>query len=595
MLGVGSRRAALLALTLAAVLLASSGCSRAGRPAAPPDVFVIVVDTLRADALRSYRPELAVGDALAELAADGVVLEQLRASSSWTRSSIATLFTGKTVGRHRVFGRLDVLSASHDVLPELLAERGYATHAWITNPNVLGVWGFARGFERFHDLTGQRPGRGPIEGAEVIEHVVRALAEAPEGPVFGYVHVSDPHNPYVPGEEDLAAVRPFAATHFPGRLEGVRGRQAFDDYAPYLGEVRDIDRALGTLFAFLRAEGRYDDAVILVVSDHGEEFADHGWVGHGHTLFDELLLVPGILKLPGGAHAGRRLAAPTEYTDLLPTVLAAAGLEAPEGLRGRNLLGWLAGGTPPEAEGFYATTVDNARLSALRSGRHKLILDHRTGRARLYDVVEDPRERRDLAGEQPERVAELLERLRGSEELHEPGWHLRGCGCRAPGGLGFRLEGVTGLARSASLEEGDQLAGADGATEVAWQLVGRRADTPPAFGVPRVAPDVDDLLAGDPERLVLVPPPGAGTPLALRNEEPEPLTEPLDLVAARDRATVPSNEPISCDPTGAVFWGRGPACRPHLRVWYVAPGDSMREDAVDPGLRERLRALGYDW
>ena len=597
---------------LATALLVALACSDSAErvppgytPPARPDVFVVLIDTLRADALATFNPAMPIGDAVAGLAADGIVFEQLRSSSSWTRSSVASLFTGKTVGGHGVFNRRDQLSDRHETLATILSSRGYHTHAWSTNPNILGIWGFGRGFDAFSDLPDVGRELGAMEGREVVDRVIADIRRQPQGPLFHYIHLSDPHEPYAPGDADLSAVegaREALRANFPGDLRIPHIREMFEDVYPrYLAEVRDVDRALEGFLAFLRETGRYDDALILLVADHGEEFADHGAEKHGRTLFEEVLRVPGVLKLPGNRHAGRRLGEAVEFYDLLPTLLSALGVDWEGPTQGRDVMPWLDAAPTSEAPpGFYALTLDGTRISSVRFGRHKLIYNHRSERAFLYDLEADPGERHDIAPESPEVAAQLKALLDRAQEVHASGWHIRGCGCAVATTLAFELHGHTSTRRGTSLEDADRIVGDEGGemTEILMSLDPTRAARQGQNAQATVAPDSDEIVLAEAADTTLSGRAGASLEVALANGEIESRQEPLRLTDLIERADIDPSERVVCDPTGRIFWQAGAgkaACRPHLRVWHVRPADTVASEDVDPDIRERLRALGYSW
>ncbi len=604
---IGAR--ALTAGVLASALcLAACGSepTREDAAATKGDVFVVVIDTLRRDSLRTFAPDSPLGEAFDALARDSIVFDDLRSGTSWTRPAVASLLTGQHSKRHGIHGRRDVLPATGPHVVERLRDAGYATHAWSANPNVLPLWGFGRGFDTFVDLgenLPQEPGRTrvpKVEGRMAFERVLEAVDRA-DGPGFYYVHVVDPHPPYRPSKEDLAAIDAMGDAirdTFPVEIGSPFTRVAWErSYRRYMGEVLDVDRALGELVAGLKARDRYDDATILVVSDHGEEFLEHGGEGHGFTLFEEVLRVPGLLKRADGAGAGTRYEGPVELVDMMPTLLASIGLTPPPEIDGRNLLE-----VHPDADrARYADLfLDRSRLAAVYEGGHKLIVDYLTDRAELFDLERDPEERRDLSRKDPERTTRMKALLVSARARHAAGWHLRGCGCRdRTDELSFDLEWAPerkeAAATTLDVESSDTLTTTPGGARVRWVL---EPDRGRAVSEETRRADRDELVlaASDDADARVVPSGDGGLAVAFGAGPIAVVSEPLDLAGRRPEAAISASEPVDCLALVRAYAskdpGAGDLCEPHLRIWYVAEPES-HEGELDPDVRDRLRALGY--
>jgi len=179
--------------------------------------------------------------------------------------------------------------------------------------------------------------------------------------------------------------------------------------ALYDAEIRGVDRVLARVFALLRREGVWDETIVVVTSDHGEEFLDHGSLKHGYSLYEEALHVPMIWRIPGTA--GSRVDAFAQHVDFAPTLLDRLGIEAPHEFRGRSLVALLSGNASgseiPKVPVMAESTWRGIDRSAVRDGRFKLIVDARTGRRQLFDLEADPAEVHDIAASEPERVARL--------------------------------------------------------------------------------------------------------------------------------------------------------------------------------------------
>ena len=579
------------ALVLSAPLL-RRGTSRAS------NVIVVLTDALRFDQLVSYDPQMALGTALDRLAHDGVVFERVYSSSSWTRTAVATLLTGLDASTHNVLGRDDVLAATLDRLPQALQRAGYRTVAWSTNPNILPVWGFETGFDVFHDLGAGEWTSDKVDAADVLRAVGEALAEPDQPPTFVYAHLMDPHAPYQPREEDRQAVAsdPRFARAYPG---GAERPEAAADFARYVAEVRGMDRELGAFFDGLRARGLYEPAAILVLADHGEEFLDHGGTRHGRTLYDEVLRIPMILKLPGNTLAGTRVASEIGIADAAPTLLGALGVGGLEHADGRNL--WDAAARRFRDEPAMQSAVlklDTHHQAALVTQKRKLILDYH-GHDRMFDLANDPRERHDLLPQAEGDATALRALLDQRIARQQAGWHVRVCGGDRPLRLRLRIA-LSGAARGALLEADDHVrsldaAGGAAAYEADFELEPRPSERVVDGRMWRgMRPDEDEVLASaDAPSVLITAPSGEALRYAVGTGE-ERAAAPEIVARASDPATrVRPSAAVDCDPN--PWDASGDGAEWYVRLWYVAPAERREETEVDRGVQERLRALGYQW
>jgi arylsulfatase A-like enzyme len=309
-------------------------------------------------------------------------------------------------------------------LAERLAAAGWQTAALVANPNASAAFGLDRGFGEFMLMPPERR-----ESAAVHTEVVRWLDRRnPEAPFLLYVHTVDPHLPYdppAPFRERFAAGverRDLGSTETVGTLLARNlvdeGQWAADLLALYDAEVAANDHAFGELLDELERRGLAEDTAVIFLSDHGEEFHDHGGWIHGRTLYREVLQVPLVIRLPG-QRTGRRDAAPATHIDLMPTILELAGLAPEPGQRGRSLLG---PGDPDRAVSAFLDLDGWGGWSAVQGRRHAirhLRLGY-VGPAELYEADRDPAERRDLGGSLPAAAGALIEEAR-RELLDEAG------------------------------------------------------------------------------------------------------------------------------------------------------------------------------
>ena len=370
----------------AGLLCAALGCGEASTdpPAGPPSVLLYVVDTLRVDGLGLGRPGESDSPRIDGFARDGVVFEQARAQSSWTRPSVASLFTGRNASAHGVHTRDDRLPDGATTLAEILSAQGYDTAFVTTNPNTGSFFGFGQGFASMLELYA-RSEAGIVDQQELVtrsEEVTRRAIdwlEQAKRPFFLVLLTIDPHYPYRPPPE-------FARTQAPlgdvlrDEIVDPETRRAVRD--AYRGEIAANDDAFGALIDHLRASRQLDDTLVILTSDHGEEFWDHGSTLHGRTLHEEVLRVPLVMRWPGhpALDAGTRVATPARSIDLLPTILDLLGLPPHAAAEGRSLL---RDATAP-APSLASLRIDGHDLRSVTLGPWKLTHDRVRDEAQLH-------------------------------------------------------------------------------------------------------------------------------------------------------------------------------------------------------------------
>src|ERR1700736_173312 len=299
----------LLACGLTSVSLFANGQSKV--QASPPNVFLITIDTLRADHVRCYGYQNIQTPALDSLAKDGVRFAQAFTPSPITNTSHTTILTGLLPSSHGVTDFAVPLAATHPTWAELLKKKGYHTAAFIgaviLDSKTLAP-GLDRGFDFYdnfpeHSQTKSRWGRVERRGMDVVQRAEAWLSTHPQGPHFVWVHLYDPHDPYEPPA-------PYS--------------QIYKDRL-YDGEIAYADSALANFISYLKNHGWYENSLIVVVGDHGEGLGEHHEDTHGIFLYDATTHVPLILKLPGETAGKMKVVeAQVRTTDILPTVLALA-------------------------------------------------------------------------------------------------------------------------------------------------------------------------------------------------------------------------------------------------------------------------------
>jgi arylsulfatase A-like enzyme len=413
----------LLALSL--LTLFACGSAEPEQQARRPDVVLIVIDTLRADHLGSYGYTRNTSPHLDRLAADATRYSRAFSHAPWTTPAIAALMTSRipsTLGIRHVRSRLPDEAV---LLPELLQDAGYRTAAFVSHSFVSEKWGFAQGFETFDEsnVKGHLATTGPDVSDLGIAWLRQHLGTEP---VFLLLHYFDPHFGYLEqagftfGGRDPAYTGRVRSGSVPGLITQANPEISSDDLEElirlYDSEIALTDQAVGRVLESLRAAGRYESSIIVVTGDHGEEFLDHGTLDHTKTLYNELVRVPLLVKLPGRPAA--TVDRPVAHIDVLPTLVDWLGLPAPAAAQGRSLL--TAEGDDPRP--ILLETQRVRRLRGVVHGDEKLIVDLDTGQAQLFNLREDPGEQQDLSRARPDR-ARALRRIVESWVEERPAKH----------------------------------------------------------------------------------------------------------------------------------------------------------------------------
>lgn len=361
-----------------AVFLASWG--QASHPRARrPNVFLITIDTLRADHVHCFGDEQIQTPALDSLAKDGIRFPQAFTPSPITNTSHTTILTGLLPSSHGVTDFAIPLASSHPTLAEILHKQGYHTAAFIgaviLDSKTLAP-GLDRGFDYYDNFpeqsqTKSRWGRVERRGMDVVRRAETWLTSHKAGPHFVWIHLYDPHDPYEPPA-------PYS--------------QIYKDRL-YDGEIAYADSALGNFLTYLKKQVSYEGSMIIVVGDHGEGLGEHHEDTHGIFLYDTTTHVPLLIKLPQRRFAGEQGVAQVRTTDILPTVLDVAGVALPEHLDGQSLKPYF-NGTETANRTAYGETDYPLRFgwAPLRSVREPGFKFIEAPRPELYDLKTDPRE-----------------------------------------------------------------------------------------------------------------------------------------------------------------------------------------------------------
>ncbi len=422
-----SRTFSVLAATAGVVV--ATACQRpASAPAhgSAPNIVVVLADTLRADHMSLYGYRRATTPVADRLARESFVFERARAQAGCTFPSVNALFTSRYPFDFNRQGELQMgIPERFPTLAQVLEAHGYATAAVSTSPIVRVSasdanpnGGFGAGFQVFDESVLWNAAEAVNRRAEAV------LPDLPE-PFFLYLHYMDPHDPYAPpashrrrfarqydGHDFIAAgdINPIAKMLFADgpeiELTDADVRHLVDLYDD---EILYFDTQLAELLQILEDRGLLQRTLLVVTSDHGEEFFEHDQVGHCRGVWDTLTRVPLLLRVPG-LEGGSRISSPVQLVDLLPTLLDLANLSAAGlDLEGVSLRPLLEGRSPTRSFAF----ADQSRYRAADDGRWQLVLDGVSSITTLFDLVEDPLAQRDLfAAGRPE-VDRLGDALNG--------------------------------------------------------------------------------------------------------------------------------------------------------------------------------------
>ena len=390
----------------------------------PPDVFIYLIDALRADHLGCYGYHRETSPFIDSFAAQCTLYENAHTAATWTLPSVATLLSGLHGTVHGAMHTCDRLADWPVLLPEMLHSAGYVTRCITANVSVTAETGFDQGYDEFIYLR--------LAWSSWINMMAgkRLRAEDPSQPVFMFLHIMDPHGPYIPKPENFA----LFDRGFEGRCDGSSNAlnalsYLYPDLSDvdvqhlldlYDAQVYEADRAFGDFIATLKKFDRYENSIILLLSDHGEAFAEHDTRAHGFDLNQETMHVMLLIRFPNGEHAGVRVTRPVSLVDVLPTLLAEVGLspDLPYALPGANLR---QAAMLPDSERRLPVYSEVARLDSnavdlaavIDEDGYKRVIDlsvaPRNQAARrsigLWDTHSDPKERIDLTARLPVRAA----------------------------------------------------------------------------------------------------------------------------------------------------------------------------------------------
>ena len=411
-----------------------------GPAPAGPNVLLITVDTLRADHLSSFGYRRIATPGMDRLATQGVAFERAIAPTSWTLPSLVSIQTGNDPIVHGQITDESVLDPGFVTLAEAFSQKGYTTAAFLTNTYLLAKKGLDQGFEAYQHAEDDRyaptfsglslwefllPIRAATHSAqEVTRRTLRFLDQHKSRPFYVWVHYIDPHVPYGdwyitqhPDYDRDYTGQTGRVITIPMLQQYVRSREVPDAQeirhwnACYDAEILYLDRQIGRLLDGLDRMGLADNTLVVLTSDHGEEFWEHDFLCHGYTLYNEVVQVPMLMRWPGQLKPGMRVPTTVSLLDLAPTFIDIAGIPTPQGFQGRSLLPLLRGESVPEQAAFSHLDLHDIRMDSNHDDRYDLVRNLNTGYPLLFDAQTDPAQRSDLSRTQIEQVQEFAVKL----------------------------------------------------------------------------------------------------------------------------------------------------------------------------------------
>jgi arylsulfatase A-like enzyme len=381
-----------------------------------PNVVLIGIDTLRADHLSCSGYERNTTPNIDVVASEASVFKRAFATTSWTLPSFHSIMTSLYQASHGVITHKHRLDRSHVTLAEILKNQGYRTAGFVSGPFLKAIYGFDQGFDVYEESVSSASvieANEDITSPALTDLVLPWLQENAGNRFFLFIHYWDPHADYIPPAPYDKIFDPY----YEGTMDGTNikwtdkvstltsKRDVEHIVALYDGEITWTDDHVGQVMNTLRESGLDENTVVVIVSDHGEEFLDHGGKVHGMTIYNEVIHVPLIFRIPGVSEA-RKFESVVSTVDVMPTILDILDIGLPRSIDGESLMAIINGERDKKRTNeVYSELLHN--LTTVVRGRWKLIYDSEVDRFELYDIETDFSESDDLAPSNATIVQEL--------------------------------------------------------------------------------------------------------------------------------------------------------------------------------------------
>lgn len=343
--------------------------ANAGTTVPKYNVVLISLDSLRADHVGCYGYERDTSPTIDRLASEGIRFANAISTSSWTLPTHLTMFTARYQISHGVTDDTRTLASSIPTLGEIMKANGYRTGGFISGPYVAGHYGYARGMDTYVDLSQgydhRREARATIASPAINDNALEWLADNHSAPFFLFLHYFDIHYDFIPPAPYDTMFDP----DYTGTMDGtafIERKDVNPEMDPrdlehilalYDGEIRFTDAHVGKILDQLAAYGVLENTLVLLVSDHGDEFFEHGNKGHHRTVYDEVLRVPFVARLPKQARAGTVIDEQVSLVDVMPSILDFTGIEGPSDMEGQSVF-QISDDDENEREAIYAEFFD---------------------------------------------------------------------------------------------------------------------------------------------------------------------------------------------------------------------------------------------
>ena len=387
------------------------------------NVVVLLIDTLRASKLQAYYPKTRVKTPTVDtFASEGTLFERSQSPENWTKPSVASVLTSLHPATHNTKQDASKLPKSALMLSEVYQKAGFQTASFIANGYVSNAFGFDQGWDHYTNYI--REARNTT-ASNVFGEAEGWIEKNKDGRFFVYIQTIDPHVPYDPPAKFLEM---YDSLPYNGQVQNRRTHLMLDDAkknpkkyaftkrdkehieALHDGEISYHDEYFGKFLTKLRELGLDENTLIVVTSDHGEEFQEHGSWGHGHSVYQELLGVPLMFRWPGVIPANTRIGPVVSTLDIGPTVLEATGVPIPDQFEGRSLLGFMRGDWPQGPYVAFSDFLDHRRV--IRGGDWKMIIRGNLSQV-IFDLEHDYWEQKELDGSNHPIAQRYLRTLHG--------------------------------------------------------------------------------------------------------------------------------------------------------------------------------------
>lgn len=361
------------------------------------NIILALIDDLRPDHLGCYGYSQDTSPNIDRITRESVIFTNAISQASWSWPSVASLFTSLYPSQHKVTKAFGYpLNKSLTTLAEIMKREGYFTGAISNNAGISKLYQFDQGFDSFNEKC---TNAWRLKSAECMtSQILTWLEKNYNSPFLLYLHYMDPHAPYNPPS-------PFKEMlNKSGEGDVDRITSHYDE------EIRYVDYHLGILLSKLEELGIDDNTLLIIMADHGEEFYEHGRLGHIHTVYEELIKVPLIFRFPGLLSGGKIIKGIVRSIDISPTIMDIAGIAKFKDMEGVSLLPLLIG---RDQELKLTALSETGKLGgkgkiSLRSNRWKLVSDYSISKIELYDLQNDPYETNNLSAEEFELAGDLL-------------------------------------------------------------------------------------------------------------------------------------------------------------------------------------------